>query len=168
MGPIFVHKAVKFLSFKNTFLFKRGIWLSAGALIACVATPVIFDANLRRNPFPNLFGVCALGIFLAYLIWNARIHRLVDEVVDCDDHLKIRRGRTEEVIRFSNIAAADVSVGAGIHRITLRLREPTKLGRQIEFLPQASLWSSPSGVERLASSLTERANRSAAGPMPLA
>jgi hypothetical protein len=122
-----------------------------------VTVPVILDPGLRRNPFPNLFGVCALGIFLAYLIWKARIHRLVDEVVDCEDHLKVRRGRAEEVIRFSNIAAADVSISAGIHRITLRLREPTRLGRQIEFLPQASLWSSPAAVQRVAMNLSERA-----------
>jgi hypothetical protein len=154
-----MREAMQLLSFKNTHLFKRGIWLSAAALIACVAVPFVLDAGLRRNPFPNLFGMCALCVLLAYFIWNARIHRLVDEVLDHGDHLKVRRGRTEEMIRFSNIAAADVSISVGMHRITLRLREPTKLGRQIEFLPQASLWSSPSGVQRVAKSLNERANQ---------
>jgi hypothetical protein len=145
---------MRVLSFKNTRLFKRGIWLSAAALIACVAVP---------NPFPNLVGLCALSVFLAYFIWSARIHRLADVVIDHEDYLKVTRGRTEDVIRFSNIAAADVSVSVGIRRITLRLREPSKLGRQIEFLPQASLWSSPSGVERVAMSLSERANQAARG-----
>jgi hypothetical protein len=158
---------MQMLSFKNTRLFKRGIWLSAAALIACVAAPFILEAGLRRNPFPNLAGVCALGVFIAYFIWSARVHRLVDVVADCEDHLKVRRGRAEEVIRFSNIAGADVAIGVGIPRITLRLREPTKLGGQIVFLPQASLWSSPARVERMAMNLSERAKRSAAGPVPL-
>jgi hypothetical protein len=48
-----------------------------------------------------------------------------------------------------------------MHRITLRLRESTKFGRQIEFLPQASLWSNPSGVQRVAMSLAERAHQAA-------
>jgi hypothetical protein len=157
-----VYKAVKVLSFKHTALFKRGIWLSAAALVACVAIPVILDPELRVHPFPNLFGVCALGVFLGYLIWSARIFRLVDEVVDCEDHLKLKRGRNDEILRFSNIATAEASMSAGMRRITLRLRESTKFGSQIEFLPQASLWSNPSGVQRVAISLAERAHQAAA------
>jgi hypothetical protein len=83
--------------------------------------------------------------------------------MDCDDHLKVRRGRTEEIIRFSNVATADVSTSGGIHRITVRLRQPTKLGGQIEFLPQASLWSNLAGVKRVAAGLTERANQARDG-----
>jgi len=94
-----------------------------------------------------------------YFLRNTHIHLLADEVMDCDDHLKVRRGRTEEIIRFSNIATADVSTSSGIHRITVRLRQPAKLGGQIEFLPQASLWSNLSGVKRVAAGLAERANQ---------
>jgi hypothetical protein len=153
------------LSFKNTPLFKRGLWLSAAALTACVAVPLLLDSDLRRDPLPNLSGVCVLGLFFGYFLWKARLHRLADEVIDCDDHLKVRRGRTEEIIHFSNIAGVEVSTGAGIHRFTVRLREPTRSGLQMEFLPQASLWANPSGLQRVAANLTERANRakSAAG-----
>jgi hypothetical protein len=83
-------------------------------------------------------------------------------VVDHDDHLTVRRGRTEEIIHFSNIAGAEVSTGSGLHRITVRLREPTALGMRIEFLPQASLWSNLSGLKRVASSLTDRAQQAKA------
>jgi hypothetical protein len=82
-----MREAMRLLSFKNTRLFKRGIWLSAAALIACVAAPLALDAGLRRNPLPSLSGVCALCVLLAYFIWNARIHRLADEVLDFGDHL---------------------------------------------------------------------------------
>jgi hypothetical protein len=92
-------------------------------------------------------------------LWKARLHRLADEVVDCEDRLKVRRGRKEENIQFSNIAAVEVSAGGGIQRFTVRLREPARLGPQIEFLPQASLWGNPSGLQRVASSLTARANQ---------
>jgi hypothetical protein len=145
------------ISFKNTALFKRGIWLSAAALIACVTAPFMLDGSLWRNPLPNLFGVGALCLFLGYFLWKAQIHRLADEVVDCDDSLKVRRGAVEAIVPFSNIATADVSTSSGIHRITVRLREPTKLGNKIEFLPQASLWSNLPGVQRVAAGLAERA-----------
>jgi hypothetical protein len=52
-----------------------------------------------------------------------------------------------------------VSTSSGIHRITVRLRAPTKLGSTIEFLPQASLWSNLPGVQRVAAGLTERGNQ---------
>jgi hypothetical protein len=146
------------ISFKNTILFKRGIWLSAAALIACVAAPSLLGGDLRQNPAPSLFAIGVVGGFFVYFLKRTQIHRLADEVQDCGDHLKVRRGRTEEMIRFSNIAIADVATGSGIHRITVRLRKPTRLGAQVEFLPQVSLWSNVSGLKRVAADLTDRAH----------
>jgi hypothetical protein len=84
-------------------------------------------------------------------------------VVDCEDHLKVRRGKTEEIIPFTNVSEVKVASSSGLHRITVRLNQPTKLGGQIEFLPQASLWSNLSGVKRVAASLTDRANQTRGG-----
>ena len=157
------HRIVRVISFKNTILLKRGVWLTAAALIAFAVTPALIDGSLQRNPASSLFAVGILCAFFVYFLWKTQLHRLADEVMDCDDHLKVRRGRTEETIRFSNIATADVSTSSGIHRITVRLRQPTKLGTQIEFLPQASLWSNLSGVKRVAAGLTDRANQANGG-----
>jgi hypothetical protein len=134
------------ISFKNTVLFKRGIWLSAAALIACVAAP-------------SLCAVAIVGAFFVYFLKRTQIHRLADEVQDCGDHLRVRRGRTETMIRFSNIAIVDVAIGCGIPRITVRLLNPMKLGGRVEFLPQGSLWSSVSRVKRVAADLTDRAHQ---------
>jgi len=80
-------------------------------------------------------------------------------VVDHGDHLQVRRGRVEQSIAFSNISVAEVSTSNGIHRITVRLRDPNKLGKEFVFLPQASLWSNLPAVQRVALSLTERARK---------
>jgi hypothetical protein len=149
---------MKVISFKNTILFKRGIWLSAAALIACVAMPSVLDGSLWLHPQPVLFAMCILGGFEAYFLKKTQIYRLVDEVVDCGDHLEVRRGRTEEIIPFSNVSTADVLSGGGIHRISVNLRESTKLGAQIDFLPQAILWSNLPAIKSVAGSLTDRAN----------
>jgi hypothetical protein len=146
------------ISFKNTSLFKRGVWLSAAALIVFVAAPSVLDGSVRQNPVPSVFALGILGAFIAYFLRKTQIHRLADEVVDCESHLKVRRGRTELIVPFANVAVAEVATFSGIHRITVRLREPTKLGSQIDFLPQASLWSNLSAVKRVAMSLTDRAN----------
>lgn len=155
--------ATKVISFKNTVLFKRGIWLTAAALIAFAVTPSVLDGSLRQNPLSSLFVVGILCAFFGYFLHKTHIHRLADEVTDCDDHLKVRRGRAEATIPLADIETADVSTSSGIHRITVRLRRPSMLGGQIEFLPQASLWSNLPGVKRVAAALTNRANQAKGG-----
>jgi hypothetical protein len=146
------------ISFKNTALFKRGVWLSAVALLAFVAAPSALDGDLWRNPLPSAIAVGLLTAALVYFFLKTQLHRLADEVLDCQDSLKIRRGRLTETIPLSNVAGAEVASGGGLHRITLRLREHSPMGRQIDFLPQASLWSNLPAIKRLALDLTERAN----------
>jgi hypothetical protein len=144
------------ISFRNTTLFKRGIWLSAAALLAFVISPFILDGSLWRDPLPSLFGAAVLGIALIYFFWRTKFHRLAEEVIDGEVHLQVRRGRTEQLIPFTDIATAEVSTFSGIHRITVSLRAPGKFGAHIHFLPQASLWSSLARVQRLAASLAAR------------
>jgi hypothetical protein len=145
------------ISFKNTRLFKRGIWLSAVALIAFVAAPSAVDGELWRNPVPSAIPVGLLCAALVYFFWSTQMHRLADEVLDCQDSLKVRRGRLEETIPLSNVSGAEVLSRGGFHRITVRLRERSKLGRKIDFLPQASLWSNLPAIKSVALNLTERA-----------
>jgi len=145
------------ISFKNTRLFKRGIWLSAAALIAFVAAPSAIDGELWRNPVPSAIAIGLLCAALVYFFWRTQMHRLADEVLDCQDCLKVRRGRLEETIPLSGVSSAEVLSRGGFHRITVRLHERSKLGRQIDFLPQASLWSNLAAIKTVALSLTERA-----------
>jgi hypothetical protein len=152
------------ISFKNTALFKRGVWLSVAALIAFALAPSLVDGSLWRNPLPPLIVAALLGGFSAYWIYRMRIPRLADEVLDCEDHLTVRKGRSERTVPLANISMAAVSTFSGIHRITIHLREPLRPAAKIEFLPQASLWSHRPSVERVASSLTDRALHAAAAP----
>jgi len=145
------------ISFKNTRLFKRGIWLSAAALLAFVAAPSAVDGELWRNPVPSAIAIGLLCAALVYFFWRTQIHRLADEVLDCQDSLRVRRGRLEETIPLSNVSGAEVTSRGGFHRITVRLRERAKIGRQVDFLPQASLWSSLPAIRSVALNLTERA-----------
>jgi hypothetical protein len=155
-----VHRQV--LSFKNTALFKRGVWLSAAALLAFVVAPAALNGELRSNPVPSSIAVSLFLAALVYFLWRTQVHRLADEVLDGQESLKVRRGRIEETILLSSVSAVDVTSRGGFHRITIRLRERTKLGRQIEFLPQASLWSNVVAIKALALDLTERAQQARA------
>ena len=148
------------LSFKNTTLFKRGIWLSAAALVAFVAAPSALDGNLWRNPLPSAIAIGILCAALGFFFWKTQIHRLADEVLDCGNSLQVRRGSVEETLPLSQLAAVEVSSSGGFHRITLTLRQRSALfGARIEFLPQASLWSNLAAIRELAQDLGERAQR---------
>jgi hypothetical protein len=144
------------ISFKNTILFRRGVWLSAAALMGLVAAPTLLDGSLRHDPLPGAFAIGVLASCLVYFFWKTQIHRIADAVSEGDEHLMVRRGSTEEVIPWSKVSAVDVAMFSGIPRITIRLRHPGKFGARIEFLPQASLWSNPGAMRSLAASLTHR------------
>jgi hypothetical protein len=148
---------VRAISFKNTALFKRGIYLSAAALLAFVAAPAMLDGGLWSNPLPSAIVIGILGAALAVFFWKTQTHRLADEVLDCGDHLKVRRGRTAADIPLSQVCAAEVSSSSGFHRITLQLRTASRFGPRIEFLPQASLWSNIDAIRQVARDLAERA-----------
>jgi hypothetical protein len=151
------------ISFKNTALFKRGIFLSAVALVLFVVAPSVLSGDIWQNPLPSAIAVGILGAALGFFFWKTQMHRLVDEVLDCGDRLKVRRGGAEETVPLSRISAVEVSTSGGFHRITVRLEEPSKLfGQRVEFLPQASLWSNLAALKSLARDLSERAHRQSA------
>jgi hypothetical protein len=143
-------------------LYKRGFWLSAAALVAAVAAPSVSDGSIFNQPIVHMVPLCILIGFWVYFLQKGRFFSIVDEVVDCGDHLKVRRSRTEVVIPFSAIASAEVTTDFRIHRITIHLREQTKMGNRVDFWPQASLWSNLFGIQQLALSLAERAKAAGA------
>jgi hypothetical protein len=155
--------SVKAISFKDSALFKRGIWLSAAALVVFVVAPAALNGNLWRDPLPSAIAGAILCAALVYFFRKTQIHSLADEVLDCGDCVKVRRGRREDTITLAKISAVDVSSSGGFHRITVKLRERSLLGSRIEFLPQASIWSNLPAIRAVASGLAERARRQAEG-----
>jgi hypothetical protein len=151
------------ISFKNTGLLKRGVWLSAVTLAAYSATPSVLTGDLWRRPVLSLVPMCVVIGFFLYLLRKTAFHRIADRVVDCVDYLEVRLGRADEVISFSNITTAEVSTHLGLHWITVRLRTPARLGDRIDFLPQASLWGNLSAVEQVAIRLASRARLAGGG-----
>jgi hypothetical protein len=112
---------------------------------------------LRQDPLPGAFAIGILAACLLYFFWKTQIHRLADEVLEGQEHLKVRRGSTELVIPWSSVASVELAMFSGIPRITIRLRDLRSFGARIEFLPQASLWSNLGAVKRLVSNLSDRA-----------
>ena len=100
---------------------------------------------------------------LAVFLQKGRFFSIADEVIDCGDHLKVRRARTEVEIPFSSISTAEVSTAYRMHRITIHLREQTKIGKRVDFWPQASLWGNLFAVQQVANGLADRGKRAIGG-----
>jgi hypothetical protein len=150
---------MQIISFKDTVLYKRGLWLSAAALVAAVAAPSVVDKSIFNQPLVHAIPIAILIGFWIYFLQNGRFFSIADEVVDCGDCLKVRRAHTEVKIPFSSISVAEVSTTYRMHRITVHLREQTKLGARIDFWPQASHWGNLFAVQQVAINLTDRARR---------
>lgn len=129
------------------------------ALLIFAASPFMLDGRLWREPGSSLIGVDLLVVLFAFLLWRTRFHLLCDQVTDAERHLVVGRGANLLIVLFSNIASVEVVSFSGVHRVVVRLHEPTPLGTRIEFLPQASLWSNLSAVKSMAASLAKRASR---------
>jgi len=155
--------AMQLISFKNTVLLKRGVWISAATLLVYAAAPSALSGDLWRRPAVSLIPLCILAGFFAYVLWKTAFHRVADQVVDCVDHLEVRKGRTDDVISLANISAAEVSTHLRMHWITLRLRKSSTLGDRIDFLPQASLWGNLPAIQQVAARLTARARQAGGG-----
>jgi len=151
------------ISFKDTTLYKRGFWLSAVALVAAVAAPSFVDRSIFNQPIVHIVPICILMGFWLYFLQSGRFFSIADEVVDCGDHLKVRRARLDVEIRFSNILTAEVSTAYRMHRITIHLRERTNIGERVDFWPQASLWGNLFAVQQIAMDLADRAKRVSGG-----
>jgi hypothetical protein len=150
---------MQLISFKDTVLYKRGIWLSAAALVAAVAAPSVVDKSIFNQPVVHTIPILILIGFGVHFLQKGRFFTIAEEVVDCGDHLKVRRAHTEVEIPFSSISTAEVSTAYRMHRITVQLREQTKLGARVDFWPQASHWGNLFAVQQVAASLADRAKR---------
>jgi hypothetical protein len=82
------------------------------------------------------------------------------EVVNCCDHLKVRRGKTQAAVPFSNIAGAQASMIFGLPGVKIDLVAPVVLGKQVVFWTQSK---SVAEMYRVAKDISERAIRAREG-----
>ncbi len=150
---------MRLISYRNTSLVKLAIWFSAAGIIISVATPSFVSGGWGRDAGAALAVVCGVAGLFALALYRARIHSLADQVLDCGEYLEVRRGQVQENIPFANIRHVNLTSVGALCRLSLRLTAPTRFGEQVEFMPEAHLWSNPNEMQRLAEALTARANR---------
>lgn len=107
----------------------------------------------QHAPWPFLLVPVAMAMF-GYLLFKALIFDLADEVHDLGDSLLVRRNGMEATIPLPSIINVSSSALQNPQRITLTLREPCELGKEVAFMPPHQ-WN-PFARNPLAAELIER------------
>ena len=124
------------ISSRSTFFYKRifpPLWFG---FIAFFATVSIWTTHRSQHALPFAFLVpSAVMAVLGYVLFRRLIFDLVDEVWDQGDALIVRNAGKEERIRVDNIINVGFSTMTNPERVTLTLREPGTLGKEVTFSP---------------------------------
>lgn len=118
---------------------------------------VLLSARARTNLVLLLVPIviAILGfVQMKNLIWD-----LADEVFDCGDYLVVRnRGEADNVL-LSNIMDVSVSAFTNPPRITLRLVNAGKFGKEITFMPINKFTLNPLARNQVAENLMVRVDQ---------
>jgi len=147
------------ISRKSTRLYKLAIWASAAGMVVLV-TAINSQRNGHQMAARDVIPGIILAGFWIYFLRKSQVPMVADEVVNCGDHLEVRRGKTQAAVPFSNIAGAQASVIFGIPGVKIDLVEPVHLGRQIVFWTQSK---SVAETYRVAKDISERAMKAREG-----
>lgn len=127
---------MKRISSRSTFFYKRIFPLLWFGFIAFFATIPIWANHRSHHPLPFAFLMPpAVMAVLGYVLFRYLIFDLVDEVWDDGDSLIVRNGGMEERVQLDNIINVGFSTLTNPERVTLTLREPGILGKEVTFSP---------------------------------
>jgi hypothetical protein len=145
------------ISSKSTFFSKKvfpALWF--GFLAVFVAGTLVADGEDTHPLFlagPALMAVAGFFV-MKKLVWD-----LVDEVYDCGDFLLIRNQGEEDRVALSNIMNVSASTNMNPPRITLRLVNPSRFGREIAFSPITGFTFNPFAKNQVAEDLIVRVDK---------
>lgn len=121
---------MKRISSQRTFFYKRIfplVWFGFLGVFAIT--------SLRsKAPIPMLVPPAIMAVF-GFLLFRRLIFDLVDEVWDDGDALVVKNAGMQERVPLRNIMNIGYSTMTNPPRVTLTLREPGAMGKEITFSP---------------------------------
>ncbi|HET7451782.1 MAG TPA: hypothetical protein VFL12_03525 [Thermoanaerobaculia bacterium] len=124
------------ISTRQTAFLKRGFPVFWVVILAVIAVSVYADPRaVPRDKAIVYYGVIPPIALLGWFLWRKLLADLADEVWDAGGELIVRNRGVEAHVVLSNIVNVDCEWVTNPQRITLTLREPSVLGREIVFAP---------------------------------
>jgi hypothetical protein len=126
---------MKRISSRSTSFYKRvfpAIWFGFLGLFVLAG----FFAHPATNAAPTALLIVPLVMAVfGYVLFRRLLFDLVDEVWDDTDALIVRNAGAEDRVALGNIINIGYSMLTNPERVTLTLRNPSSLGKEITFLP---------------------------------
>jgi hypothetical protein len=130
------------ISSTTTYYYKRvfpAVWfggLSIFIIIGLLSMPI--DGRHIGEDTTGLLLLIVMAVF-GYFLIKYLVFDLVDEAWDDGDSLLLRNGNLEARVPLSNISNVNYSVATNPPKVTLSLREPCALGKEVSFMPPISV-----------------------------
>jgi hypothetical protein len=117
------------------------------------------DTFTNNSPYddPIAFVGPVVMVLIGGFVYKVFISDLADEVVDHGSFLSVRRGSLEDKIYIENIMNVSATQFVNPPRVTLRLVQPSKFGREVTFSPKVGFTLNPMSKPKIVEELIERA-----------
>jgi hypothetical protein len=148
---------MKKISGGSTFYYKRIL----PVVLFGIPLFIVYATFSAAHGPPPLLGLLPLLVLMPafYLVLRKVVWDLADEVWDGGDHLVVKMGSDSETVALSNIMNVSASTLVNPPRITLRLVNPGRFGREISFSPPRNSLFKPFARNAVADDLIERVHR---------
>ena len=143
------------LSSRMTFFYKRVfpmMWFGGIGLWTIGALAAMAVKGEQQLPLVFMMAVPVMLAVFGYILMSALVFDLVDFACLDQDHVYIKNKSSEQRIALEDIINVNNTYLVNPERITLTLRNPGPLGREVTFMAPVRLW--PFGRHALANELT--------------
>lgn len=145
------------ISSKQVYFLK---WIFPVLFLAVMLVPIGIGLAVPRNPPPiAIFLMPLVMIPILFLVLRKFVWDLMDEVYDDGDYLLVKKGDKEDRIPLSNIMNVSATLMVNPPRVTLRLVNPSKFGKEVSFSPVRPVTLNPFARNTIADDLIERVDK---------
>lgn len=130
---------MKRISSRMTGFLKRGLPVLLLGLVAAVVGILALGKHATPVPWVVLVSLPVILFTIVAVLLKTLVFDLADEVHDAGDHLVVRKGDITERIPLAQIINLSETVMINPPRVTLTLRKPGRLGKEIVFSPVAPM-----------------------------
>jgi len=145
------------ISSRATFYYKRVFPVFWFGFIAVFVAVTLMSGAIAQSVM--FLIVPAFLTIVGYIVMKKLVWDLADEVYDCGDALLVRNRGAEQRVVLSNVMNVGASTFTNPPRVTLRLVNAGKWGREISFIPVIRFTLNPFAKYPVAEDLIVRVDR---------
>lgn len=130
---------MKKISSGQTRFLKFGLPVLLLGVAVAIPSALVLGNRADAVPWVVIVSLPVLMVVVGAVLMKTLVLDLADEVHDAGDHLVVRKGGITERVPLKEIVNISSTVMINPPRVTLTLRKPGRLGKEIVFSPRQPL-----------------------------